>query len=56
MMKLKDVTDTLDRLLEVSGCNHAKVVRKPRPLSDNGSSYEAAELASISKSESWITF
>ena len=44
-MKAKDVTDTLEPALEVSGCNDATVVHKPRLLSDNGSSYVAADLA-----------
>jgi transposase InsO family protein len=57
-MKAKDVTDTLDLALEASGCNQAKVVNKPRLLSElpmvaplvratigNGSSYVAADLA-----------
>mgnify|MGYP001351670730 CR=1 FL=1 len=44
-MKAKDVTDTLELALEVSGCNDATVVHKPRLLSDNGSSYVAADLA-----------
>jgi len=44
-MRAKDVTDTLDLALKASGCNQAKVVHKPRLLSDNGASYVAAELA-----------
>ena len=44
-MKAEDVTDTLDLALEASGCNQATVVNKPRLLSDNGSSYVAADLA-----------
>jgi putative transposase len=44
-MKASDVTDTLNMALEASGCDSAKVVHKPRLLSDNGSSYIAAELA-----------
>ena len=44
-MKAKDVTDTLELALEVSGCNDATVVHKPRLLSDNGSSYVAVDLA-----------
>ncbi|QFT92393.1 Integrase core domain protein [Roseovarius sp. THAF9] len=43
-MKAVDVTDTLDLALEASGCAHATVVHKPRLLSDNGSSYVAADL------------
>ncbi len=44
-MKAADVTDTLDLALDGSGCNRATVVQKPRLLSDNGSSYVAADLA-----------
>ncbi len=44
-MKAADVTDTLDLALATSGCDQATVVHKPRLLSDNGSSYVAAELA-----------
>jgi len=44
-MKAGDVTDTLELALEASGCAHATVVQRPRLLSDNGSSYVAADLA-----------
>ena len=44
-MKAKDITDTLELALEVSGCDSATVVQKPRLLSVNGSSYVAADLA-----------
>ena len=44
-MKAQDVTDTLDLALSASGCDQATVVQKPRLLSDNGSSYVAADLA-----------
>ncbi len=44
-MKASDVTDTLEMALEVSGCDQATVVHKPRLLSDNGSSYIAGDLA-----------
>jgi putative transposase len=44
-MKTQDVTDTLDLALVASGCDQARVVHKPRLLSDNGSSYVSAELA-----------
>ena len=37
--------DTLELALEASGCNQATVIQKPRLLSDNGSSYVAADLA-----------
>ena len=44
-MKASDVTDTLELALEASGCDSAKVIHKPRLLSDNGPSYVAEELA-----------
>ena len=44
-MKTSDVTETLDLAPQASGCDQAHVVRKPRLLSDNGSSYVSGELA-----------
>jgi putative transposase len=44
-MKAEDVTDTLKLALEVSGCDRAKVMHKPRLLSDNGASYISGNLA-----------
>jgi transposase InsO family protein len=44
-MKASYVTETLNMALEASGCDNAKVVHKPRLLSDNGSSYISGELA-----------
>ena len=44
-MKAQDVTDTLDLALAASGCDRARVVHKPRLLSDNGSSYVSSDLA-----------
>jgi transposase InsO family protein len=44
-MKAEDVTDTLNLALAASGCDQARVVHKPRLLSDNGSSYVSADLA-----------
>ena len=44
-MKAGDVTDTLELALQASGCDQAKVVHKPRLLSDNGSSYISGDLA-----------
>jgi putative transposase len=44
-MKAEDVTDTLQLALAASGCDQARVVHKPRLLSDNGSSYVSANLA-----------
>ncbi len=44
-MKACDVIETLELALAASKLDHAKVVHKPRLLSDNGSSYVAGELA-----------
>ena len=44
-MKADDVTDTLNLALKASGCDSAKVIHKPRLLSDNGSSYISGGLA-----------
>ena len=44
-MRAEDVTDTLDIALAASGGDSAKVLHKPRLLSDNGSSYIAEDLA-----------
>jgi putative transposase len=44
-MKADDVKETLDLALVASGCDQARVVHKPRLLSDNGSSYTSGELA-----------
>ncbi len=44
-MKAQDVTDTLDIALTASGCDQARIIHKPRLLSDNGSSYVSSELA-----------
>jgi putative transposase len=44
-MKACDVTDTLELALQSSGCDSARVLHKPRLLSDNGPSYIASELA-----------
>ena len=44
-MKAEDVTATLDLALKASGLDQAKVVHRPRLLSDNGSSYLSADLA-----------
>ena len=44
-MRADDVTDTLELALAASGCDSAKVVHKPRLLSDNGSSYISSDLA-----------
>lgn len=44
-MKADDITDTLKLALIASGCAAARVAHKPRPLSDNGSSYVSGDLA-----------
>jgi putative transposase len=44
-MKVEDVTATLDLALKASGLDQAKVIHRPRLLSDKGSSYIAADLA-----------
>ena len=44
-MRTEDVTDTLDLALTASGCGQARVMHKPRLLSDNGPGYTARELA-----------
>jgi transposase InsO family protein/transposase-like protein len=44
-MKAEDVTDTLELALKASGVEQAKVVHRPRLLSDNGSSYISGDLA-----------
>ncbi len=44
-MKVEDVTATLDLALRASGLDQAKAIHRPRLLSDNGSSYIAADLA-----------
>jgi putative transposase len=44
-MTAQDVVATLDLALKASGLDRAKVVHRPRLLSDNGSSYISADLA-----------
>lgn len=44
-MRAGDVTDTLEMALQASGCDQAKVVHRPRLLSDNGASYISGDLA-----------
>ncbi len=44
-MKAEDVTATLNVALKASGLDQAKVVHRPRLLSDNGPSYISADLA-----------
>ena len=44
-MRAVNVTDTLELVLAAPGCDSAKLVHKPRLLSDNGSSYISSDLA-----------
>ena len=44
-MAASDVTETLEAALAASGCNQAKVLHRPRLLSDNGPCYIADDLA-----------
>ena len=44
-MTSRDVTETLELALQASGCDQVDVTRKPRLLSDNGSSYISSNLA-----------
>src|SRR5215216_4170474 len=44
-MRVEDVTDTLTLALQASGCDSARVVQRPRLLSDNGPSYVSSDLA-----------
>ena len=44
-MRAEDVTATLDLALQASGLHEAGPTQRPRLLSDNGSSYVAADLA-----------
>jgi putative transposase len=44
-MQASDVTATLERALAASGLDQVTVMRRPRLLTDNGSSYIAGDLA-----------
>ncbi len=48
-MKTSDITDTLDLALDASDRGSARVIHKPRLLSDNGASYISEELADFLK-------
>jgi putative transposase len=48
-MKAQDVTDTLDMALAASSCDRARIVHKPRLLSDND--YISAELTEWLKAQ-----
>jgi transposase InsO family protein len=45
-MKAEGVTNTLELALRASGLEQVEVAHRPRLLSDNGSSYVSADLAS----------
>jgi hypothetical protein len=45
-MRAEDVTDTLDLALTASGCDSARILHKPRLLSDNIPCWEAAAAKS----------
>ena len=55
-MKADDVTDTLQRALTASGCSQARVVHKPRLLSDNGRATSPATWRNGSRFRVWDTF
>jgi putative transposase len=44
-MKAEDVTGTLELALKTAGLDEARIVHRPRLLSDNGSSYISGDLA-----------
>src|SRR5437016_11457354 len=44
-MKAEDVTATLEMALDAAGLDKARVLHRPRLLSDNGSSYISSDLA-----------
>ena len=44
-MKADVVAATLELALAASGCDQARIIHKPRLLSDNGSSYNSGDLA-----------
>jgi len=44
-MQASDVTATLDLALDAAGLDQARVMQRPRLLSDNGPSYVASDLA-----------
>jgi len=48
-MAASDVQDTLNLALEASGLDHAKIMHRPRLLSDNGPCYISGELADYLK-------
>jgi len=49
-MKAEDVTATLEMALDAAGLDKARVLHRPRLLSDNGSSYISDDLAKWLKS------
>jgi putative transposase len=52
-MRAEDVTATLDLALNASGLDRATAIHQPRLLSDNGSSYIAADLAKWPMARTW---
>jgi putative transposase len=54
-MKTEDITATLELALKASGLDHAKVIHRPRLLSDNGSSYIARTWRNGSTARTWST-
>jgi putative transposase len=54
-MAATDVSDTLQAALQASGLDKAKVLHRPRLLSDNGPSYVRASLASGSRTKASVT-
>ena len=55
-MKAADVTAKLEDALIASACDRATVAHRPRPLSDNGSSYISGPdfLCAAADSENWL--
>jgi putative transposase len=52
-MKAEDVTAILEQALQASGCDQATLIQRPRPLSDNGSSYITDDLAKLSQGQGY---
>ena len=55
-MKTEDVTNTLEMALTASGCDQARVVHKPRLLSNNEPNYVSGELAKWLDEQEWRMF
>ncbi len=52
-MKAEDVTATLEMALDAAGLDKARVLHRPRLLSDNGSSYISDDLAKWLRVTTW---